>query len=105
MMCPLADGIAKLGAASGMREGEREREREHKPRYCWAQDAAVDTYGYPRSNYMTIDYARSELGFVWLRGWPSVTKGRMCIWLMHHRVAAAQAGSGRPDTCGNNSFA
>ncbi|CAJ1402439.1 unnamed protein product [Effrenium voratum] len=29
--------------------------------YCWAQDAAVDTYGYPRSNYMTIDYVRADV--------------------------------------------
>lgn len=30
-------------------------------RYCWAEDAAVDSYGYPRLNYMDIQYVSQAL--------------------------------------------
>ncbi|CAK8993859.1 unnamed protein product [Durusdinium trenchii] len=29
--------------------------------YCWAQDTAVDSYGYPKSNYMDIEYVRTDV--------------------------------------------
>ena len=51
-------------------------------RYCWAQDAAVDSYGYPRLNYMDIQYVSQALSgfsdFMDFRG--------NCSWLEVHQA-------------------
>ena len=41
---------------------------ESKIRYCWAQDAAIDSYGYPRVNYMSIQYVSQALSLETARG-------------------------------------
>ncbi|CAK8986555.1 Uncharacterized protein SCF082_LOCUS597 [Durusdinium trenchii] len=66
--------------------------------YCWAQDTAVDSYGYPKSNYMDIEYVSQGPSTLWMpamerHGMPLPFEFNRC-WLLTRPKPALRWASG-----------